>query len=144
MKTLVRSVMLAGGLALLTGISPASAQIYQEMTFKTTFAFKVGTRMLPAGTYTVAPAFDGSGALLEIRGDRHAALFFGENAGKPQVDPKQSAVLFNRSGDHYVLTEIWDASEREGSDIIPSKGTTLEKTEQSRVEPLVVTHTARK
>ena len=127
MKTLVRSVLLAGGLALLAGISPASAQIYQEMTFKTTFPFMVGTKPLPAGTYTVGPAFDGNGALLEIRGDRHAALFFGENSGRPQVDPKQSAALFDRSGDHYVLSEIWDASEREGSDIIPAKGTTLEK-----------------
>ena len=144
MKTFVRGVLLAGGLALLTGISPASAQIYQEMTFKTTFPFMVGTKMLPAGTYTVAPAFDGNGALLEIRGERHAALFFGENAGKPQVDPKQSAALFNRSGDHYVLTEIWDASDREGSDVIPSRGTTLEKTEQSRVAALEVTHTAKR
>jgi hypothetical protein len=144
MKTLVRSVLLAGGLALVAGVSPASAQIYQELTFKTTFPFMVGRTLLPAGSYTVGPVFDGTGSVLEIRGDRHAAIFFGENAGMPRVDPKQSAALFNHSGDHYVLTEIWDAWDREGADIPPQRGTTLEKTEQSRVEPLQIAHTARK
>jgi hypothetical protein len=145
MKTLARRVWLAGGLALLTGVCPASAQIYQEMTFKTTFPFMVGSKLLPAGTYTVSPAFDGAASLLEIRGGgRHAALFFGVNAGKPQVDPNQSAALFNRSGDHYVLTEIWDASDREGTDMIPAHGAALEKNEQSKVMPMEVTHTARK
>jgi hypothetical protein len=143
MKTLVRSVLLAGGLAIMVGVSPASAQIYQEMTFKTTFSFMVGKTLLPAGSYTVGPAFDGTGAVLQIRGDRHTALFFGENAGMPRVDPKQSAALFNRYGDHYVLTEIWDASDREGADIVPPHGAALEKTEQSRIEPLV-THTAKR
>lgn len=144
MKTLFRSVLLAGGLALVAGVSPASAQIYQEMTFKTTFPFMVGKTLLPAGSYTVGPAFDGTGAVLEIRGDRRAAMFLAENAGAPRVDPKESAALFNRSGDHYVLTEIWDASDREGVDLIPAHGTNLEKTEQSRVEPLQVGHTARR
>jgi hypothetical protein len=144
MKTFVRSVLLATGLALMAGVPPASAQIYQEMTFKTTFPFMVGRTMLPAGRYTVAPAFYGAGSLLEIRGDSHTAFFLGENTGTPRVDPKQSAALFNRSGDRYVLTEIWDASDREGSDIIPPRGTAPEKAEQSRVEPLQVTHTARR
>ena len=114
MKTLVRCVLLAAGFGLVAAVSPASAQIYEELRFKTTFPFMVGRATLPAGTYSVSPAFDGNGALLEIRGDRHAALFFGENAGMPRVDPKESAVLFNRYGDHYVLAEIWDASDREG------------------------------
>jgi hypothetical protein len=143
MKTLVRSVLLAGGLAIMVGVSPASAQIFQEMTFKTTFPFMVGRTMLPAGSYTVGPAFDGTGSLLQIRGDRHGAIFFGENAGQPRVDPKQSAALFDRAGDHYVLTEIWDASDREGTDMLPSHGTLPENTEESRIEPLEI-HTAKK
>ena len=80
MKTLVRCVLLAAGFGLVAAVSPASAQIYEELRFKTTFPFMVGRATLPAGTYSVSPAFDGNGALLEIRGDRHAALFFGENA----------------------------------------------------------------
>ncbi len=145
MKTLVRCVLLAAGFGLVAAVSPASAQIYEELTFKTTFPFMVGRATLPAGTYSVSPAFDGDGALLEIRGDRHAALFFGENAGMPRVvNPKESAVLFNRYGDHYVLAEIWDAADREGTDMIPQHGMSPEKSEQSRIEPLLTTHTARK
>src|SRR4029453_4791652 len=118
MKTFFRSVLLAGGLALVAGVSPASAQIYQNMTFKTTFPFMVGKALLPAGSYTVGPAFDGTGAVLEIRGPRRAAFFLAENAGAPRVDPKESAALFNRSGDHYAFTEIWDASDLEGPELL--------------------------
>jgi len=62
MKTLVRCVLLAAGFGLVTAVSPASAQIYEELTFKTTFPFMVGRVTLPAGTYSVSPAFDGNGA----------------------------------------------------------------------------------
>ena len=118
MKTLVRCVLLAAGFGLVAAVSPASAQIYEELTFKTTFPFMVGRVTLPAGTYSVSPALDGNGALLEIRGDRHTALF---------------------------LAEIWDASDREGTDMIPPPhGTSPEKNQQSRIEPLLTTHTARK
>ena len=144
MKTVVRCVLLAAGFGLVAAVSPASAQIYEELTFKTTFPFMVGQVTLPAGTYSVSPAFDGNGALLEFRGDRHMALFFGENAGTPRVDPKESAVLFNRSGDHYVLAEIRDASDREGTNMIPPHGTSPEKNQELRIEPLLTTHTARK
>ena len=127
MKTLIRSVLLAGGLAIAAGVLPANAQVYQEVTFKTTFPFMVGRTMLPAGSYTARPAYDGDAAVLEIQGEGRAALFFGENAGAPRVDPKQTAVIFDRSGEHYVLSEIWDGTDREGAEIISTRRPQPEK-----------------
>ncbi len=72
-------MLLAGGLAIAAGVLPANAQVYQEVTFKTTFPFMVGRTTRPAGSYSVRPVFDGDGSLLEIRGQGGAALFFGEN-----------------------------------------------------------------
>ena len=108
MKTLVRCVLLAAGFGLVAAVSPANAQIYEELRFKTTFPFMVGRATLPAGTYSVSPAFDGNGALLEIRGDRHAALFFGENAGMPRVDNPRRAQCSS------IVTAITTSSPRFG------------------------------
>jgi hypothetical protein len=127
MKTLIRSVLLAGGLAFGVGVLPANAQVYQEVTFKTTFPFMVERTMLPAGSYSVRPVFDGDGSLLKIQGQGGTALFFGENAGIPRVDPKQSVVMFDHSGDRYTLSEVWDEPNQEGAEIIPPRGAQSEK-----------------
>jgi hypothetical protein len=128
MKTLIRSALLAGGLAVAVGVSPASAQIYTGIKFKTTFPFAVGQKMMPAGTYTVRPAEDGNGALLQIQGKDGSALFLGENAGDRRVDPRQTAVIFDRTGDHYALAEVWDGTDQEGTEAIPTHRSHADKT----------------
>jgi hypothetical protein len=132
MKTLIRSAVFAGGLVVAAGVSPASAQIYEGITFKTTFPFAVGHKMMPAGEYTVRPARDGDGSLLQIQGRDGSAMFLGENAGNRRTDPEQSAVTFDRAGDHYVLTEIWDGADQEGTDAIPAREPQHTKTEGHR------------
>ena len=54
----------------LVGVAPASAQILEEVTFTTSFPFTVGQKTLPAGTYTVRPAYEGDGSLLADPGAR--------------------------------------------------------------------------
>ena len=132
MKRIIRSLVVAGGFAALVGVAPASAQVFQEVTFTTSFPFTVGHKTLPAGSYTVRPAYEGDGSLLEIRGRNDSAMFVGQNAGKPRVDPNEDAVVFDRTGDHYVLAEIWDGSDREGADLIPHKGGETVKVEAHR------------
>ena len=123
MKTLVRSMVLAGGLALVVGVAPARAQVLEAVSFTTTFPFTVGQKTLPAGSYTVRPAYEGDGSLLEVQGKvgSGSAIFFGENAARPRSNPNETAVVFERAGDRYVLTEVWDGSDQEGADAIPSK-----------------------
>jgi len=135
MRMLVRSLVVASGLVVLAGVVPASAQVLEGVTFTTSFPFTVGHKTLPAGTYTVRPAYEGDGALLQIRGRDQSAMFVGQNAGTPRVNPEQDAVVFDRTGDHYVLSEIWDGAEHEGADLIPAK-----EAETAKVE----THRARK
>jgi hypothetical protein len=132
MKTLIRSALLAGGLAVVAGVSPASAQIYEGITFTTTFPFSVGQKTLPAGKYTVRPAQDGDGALLQVQGKDGSALFLGENAGNRRGDPEQTAVIFDRSGDHYTLAEVWDGTDQEGTEAIPTHHGVQEKVDGHR------------
>jgi hypothetical protein len=121
MKTLIGSGLVVAGL-LAVGGSPASAQIDQSMKFTTTFPFMVGSKMLPAGSYTVGPADGTDLTVLEVRGKGGSAMFSTENASVPRIDPKQDEVIFDKSGDHYVLTEVWDESSRQGAERIPSRG----------------------
>jgi len=132
MTKLIRSLVVAGGLAALVGVAPASAQILEEVTFTTSFPFTVGHKTLPAGTYTVRPAYEGDGSLLEIQGRDDSAIFSGQNAGTPRVPPSEDAVVFDRTGDQYVLSEIWDGADQEGTDRIPVKGAETVKVEMHR------------
>ena len=59
MRMLVRSLVVASGLVVLAGVVPASAQVLEGVTFTTSFPFTVGHKTLPAGTYTVRPAYRG-------------------------------------------------------------------------------------
>jgi hypothetical protein len=122
MKTLVRSMVLAGGLSLVAGVAPARAQVYEPVSFTTTFPFMVGQKTLPAGTYTVRPANEEDGSLLEVQGRQDSAIFFGENAARPRNNPNETAVVFDRTGDRYVLAQIWDGADQEGAEAIPAKG----------------------
>jgi hypothetical protein len=129
MKTLIGPGLVVAGL-LTVGGAPASAQIDQPMKFTTTFAFMVGSKMLPAGNYTVGPAGTDP-TVLEVRGKGGSAMFTTENASVPRTDPKQSEVIFDKSGDHSVLTEVWDESTRQGAERVPSR------TERHEVATLV-------
>jgi hypothetical protein len=132
MRRLIRSLVVVGGLAALVNVAPASAQVLEEVAFTTSFPFTVGQKTLPAGTYTVRPAYDGDGSLLQIQGRDDSAIFAGENAGTPRVKANEDAVVFDRTGDKYVLSEIWDGAEREGADRIPVKGAETVKVEAHR------------
>jgi hypothetical protein len=121
MKTLVRSIVLASGLALVVGVAPARAQVFAPVSFTTTFSFMVGQKILPAGRYTVRLAYEGDGSLLEVQGKDDSAVFFGENAARPRSNPRETAVTFDRTGDRYVLAEIWDGSDQEGAEPIPAR-----------------------
>src|SRR4029450_4014139 len=103
-------------LSLVFGVASARAQMSEDVSFTTTFPFTVGHTTLPAGRYTARPAYEGNGSLLEVQGKDGSAIFFGENAARPRSNPNETAVVFDRTGDHYTLAEVWDGSDREGGD----------------------------
>ena len=108
---LSRSVVIACALLVLAGIRSACAQIDLPIEFTTTFPFAVGNTTLPAGTYTVR-ADDEDPQVLEVSGP-HAAVFFNTESAQPRQAPSRTELVFNRSGDGYVLKNVWV----EGSEI---------------------------
>jgi hypothetical protein len=130
MRTLIRNGLVAAGLLATAGVAPAGAQVYDTIKFTTSFPFMVGTKMLPAGSYTVSPVAGIGASVLEVRGRKEGALFATENASLPRTDPKQTEVIFDKSGDHYVLTEVWDEASQQGAERVPSRTERVQQAEQ--------------
>jgi hypothetical protein len=114
----VARLSLLGLAALGLTASLAQAQITEGMHFTTTFSFTAGHTALPAGTYTITPMVNDSAVLALSDGRRTVALLEAEPAasekpGKAQPDE----VVFTRTGDSYVLCQIWDEADRSGAQI---------------------------
>lgn len=112
MKTLIRSVVVAGVLLVLVGVRPASAQIIGQVEFTTAFPFTVGNATVPAGSYTINPDLDNP-QILELTGSNIGMFFQVTNAEAPQ-GPTKTEVVFKRYGQRYVLHGIWLAGSPDG------------------------------
>jgi hypothetical protein len=107
MRSLVRSIYIAGAIIMLAGVQNASAQIIDRVEFTTAFPFTVGHATVPAGSYTITPDFDNP-QFLELTGDHVGVFFQAENAEAREL-PSKTEVVFKRYGDKYLLKEIWVA-----------------------------------
>jgi hypothetical protein len=111
MRSFVRSISIASGILMLTGIQQASAQIDTSVEFTTSFPFTVGNSKVPAGSYSIRQDEDNPN-VLELSGGRTAVLFEADNPQAPRT-PAKTEVVFSRYGDGYVLKDVWV----EGSDM---------------------------
>jgi len=105
MRSLVRFVLAAGGIVLLTGVHAAEAQVTGPVEFATTFPFTVGNTTVPAGRYTIRPDADNP-QILELTGPR-TGVFFEVMQAAGTSD--KTEVVFKRYGQGYVLKDVWIA-----------------------------------
>jgi cell division protein YceG involved in septum cleavage len=131
MKGFIYTAIAVGSLVSLVGMSTAHAQITDRLQFKTSFPFTVGQTSLPAGTYMLEPASDMDLSVLKVSNGQHTAIMLTVPEGPQTGDPKDNAIIFNRYGDHYVLSEVWDADENSGAE---PTGLPAERRHESRKE----------
>ena len=120
MRSLVRSIGIAGGILVLAGVQNASAQIADTVEFTTSFPFTVGYATVPAGSYTVRPDNDNPG-ILELTGAHTAVLFQAQDA-QARETPSKTEVVFKRYGSGYVLKDIWVEGSTIGAEATPAEG----------------------
>jgi hypothetical protein len=120
MRSLVRSIGIAGGILVLAGVQSASAQITDPVEFTTTFPFTVGYATVPAGSYTIRPDDDNPEILL-LTGGRASVLFQTQSAAARET-PSKTEVVFKRYGDGYVLKDIWVEGSSTGAQSVAVEG----------------------
>jgi len=108
MKQHIVRILHAACLCLAVSLPAAFAQDSQTLTVNLPFAFEVNNKQFPAGQYRIAA---GAGqAVVQLRGvDNKQAVF---SLSLP-IDSKKTreypALIFNRYGNRYFLSQIWAA-----------------------------------
>lgn len=106
------------GLALVTAVVSANAQSARVSIAKVPFEFNVGDKALPAGKYIVRATME-SAALL-VAGEDASAVRLTHTIISSKT-PDRGKLVFHRYGDRYFLSEVWDAGEKTGRQLLKSK-----------------------
>jgi hypothetical protein len=112
MKGLMATALAMTGLIGVVAVSTVHAQLVERLRFTTSFPFTIGNTNFPAGSYLIGPADDNNDGVLRVSGGRLAAFMTVIPDGVKANEPKDNELTFERLGDHYVLAQIWDASEQ--------------------------------
>jgi hypothetical protein len=92
-----------------TAVSTASAQSIQ-LRASIPFEFQVGSKVLPAGEYTLLQSGSSKFMLVSNQETNDSTAYGGTHplGGGSSAHAKDGSVLvFNRYGNHYFLREIW-------------------------------------
>ncbi len=115
-RTLMRTLMFVPLIGLI-GVTQAHAQVTEMMRFHTTFPFIAGDVTYPAGTYTIRPA-DNQANIMEISHNGMNASVFTVDFEKPSPNRQVlDQVEFNKYGDQYVLSQVWDTADGTGAKV---------------------------
>jgi hypothetical protein len=81
------------------------------------FAFNIGDKQLPAGTYVVREM--DRGTLIQSKDGENSVLGIYSYAGPSKAD--ETKLVFHHVGDHYFLAQIWTSARGEGLAVPESK-----------------------
>ena len=108
------------GMLALAVLGAHGARAQEPVLANIPFAFTAGKMALPAGEYRVQESAQGSFMLLIQRTDRSAATYVISNAVEVNKPQTQSKLIFQRSGNHYYLSQIWVEGHSRGRELAPS------------------------
>lgn len=103
---------------------PANAhgQVVGVLEFNVPHSFYVGNTKLPAGTYRIHMLDDSDLTVMEITSaDNSTSALFEVEAARTDVRPKKNEVIFNKYGNQYFLSKLFDDGERNGSQVLKSR-----------------------
>jgi len=108
MKKLIISLIVAISLGAASLATTLAAPFTVKIRADIPFDFMVGKRRMPKGEYLIESVGD-SGTLTIRHAKKGKAVTFNTIRHKPTDSPK-SKLVFNRYGDQYFLSRIWDGS----------------------------------
>jgi putative intracellular protease/amidase len=101
-----------------SGGTKAQAQLADTVETKVPFEFHAAGTDFPAGTYTIRSISTAENSLMEIQSadGKKAAVFETENSDADAA-AKNDELIFDKTGDNYVLSQIVDADEGTGVEV---------------------------
>jgi len=117
----VLSLLIALVFALTIYPAEAKAQIIGDLEVNIPFHFPVGNAKLPACKYRIHMLDDSNQAVMEIiSADGSTSALFQVQEAQAQNTPGQNELLFNKYGNRYFLTRVFDAGDPNGSQVVKS------------------------
>jgi hypothetical protein len=116
-------IVAASSFLAVVGSSPAQAQVAETVVMADIpFAFMVRDTTMPAGQYTVKRLDSVNPNAMEIRSaDGAERLVFLVGSAQAVTPSDQTKLVFDRVGDHYFLSEIFEVGNRTGVELKQSR-----------------------
>ena len=118
MKT--RALVMAGMMALTAMAFTRVAQAQEPVAVNIPFDFVAGNTQLPAGEYMVKVTGPTNTLILIARNDSTASAFMNTNAAVKSEPQSESKLVFNRYGDRYFLSQVWEQGYSQGRQLLKS------------------------
>jgi len=120
----------------------AHAQIIGTVEAQIPFQFHVGNNTLPAGTYVIHRLDGNDGTVMQIsRKDGTKSMLFDVESAQLNSTPEKTELIFNKYGDRYFLSEMFDEGNPDGSRVFASSDEKMaSKQTQSTVAQVVASH----
>lgn len=100
----------------------AHAQIIGELKADIPFQFYAGTAELPAGEYVLRMLDNSNLRIMEISSaDGATAALFQVQDARANSAPRKGELIFNKYGDLYFLTSVFDQGNPDGSELPKSQ-----------------------
>ena len=100
----------------------AQAQIVGNVQADVPFQFHVGSKTFPAGRYTIHQLEGSNLTAMEIStADGKQSALFNVESAQASTTPDKTELIFNKYGDTYFLSELFDEGEVDGSRLVPSR-----------------------
>src|SRR5882762_1863658 len=109
-----QSFLMAGVLMLSILAATQVARAQDAMVVDIPFAFTAGNATLPAGEYRVQKLDRNSAVLLIHCWDAKASALVITNAAQAKETQTESKLVFNRYGNRYFLSQVWNAGSIRG------------------------------
>jgi len=117
----VLMIVLTLSLFAIEGAIRARAQVVDTIVADVPFGFTIRDHTLPAGSYTIRRV-DSQPGTMEIRdADGERVLMFLTGSAQAAKEPRQTELVFDRFGDRYFLSEIFEEGNSAGAQVPKSR-----------------------
>jgi len=115
-------LLLAAMVAVTVFPTGTHAQIVGDLEANIPFAFHAGNAKLPAGTYRIHVLDTTDLSVMEITSaDGSVSALFEVDSAQANAIPTKSELIFNKYGDHYFLSQLFDQGSADGSQVPKSR-----------------------